>query len=227
MMNAPTSSVLTIESPWDADMNVATFSRESLLRQSPLPPGYCRDISRLLLALIQERPQRDKSHVLFIPENMVVKGNELLVIPGWPSKRTPEQYIPPEAASASGITSQQSMWSLGVLLYECLTGSPPPIRFNRHTGQVHGLNTILDDQCWLASALSTDAKVAIIRLLQTDPNRRPKPRQAMAMRWFRPRLHLTTHHVVEQDPPKSIASLMPPDMEEILEMFSPPESCWP
>ncbi|KAI0821086.1 Pkinase-domain-containing protein [Irpex lacteus] len=80
---------------------------------------------------------------------------------------TPE-YIAPELLESQGYTKTVDWWTLGVLLYEMMTGLPP--FYDENVNVMY--QRILSDPLIFPSDMSPDAKSVMTGLLQRDPSRR-------------------------------------------------------
>ncbi|TDL20580.1 Pkinase-domain-containing protein [Rickenella mellea] len=80
---------------------------------------------------------------------------------------TPE-YIAPELLESQGYTKTVDWWTLGVLLYEMMTGLPP--FYDENVNVMY--QRILRDPLVFPPDMSADAKSVMTGLLQRDPNRR-------------------------------------------------------
>ncbi|KAK0216968.1 kinase-like domain-containing protein [Armillaria novae-zelandiae] len=80
---------------------------------------------------------------------------------------TPE-YIAPELLESQGYTKTVDWWTLGVLLYEMMTGLPPFYDENVNTMY----QRILTDPLHFPPDMSVEAKSVMTGLLQRDPSRR-------------------------------------------------------
>ncbi|KAF8977807.1 AGC protein kinase Gad8 [Entomortierella lignicola] len=80
---------------------------------------------------------------------------------------TPE-YLAPELLLGKGYTKTVDWWTLGVLLYEMLTGLPPFYDENIH----EMYRKILQDELRFPDEVSTDARSLLSELLTRDPNQR-------------------------------------------------------
>ncbi|KAK0444214.1 kinase-like domain-containing protein [Desarmillaria tabescens] len=80
---------------------------------------------------------------------------------------TPE-YIAPELLESQGYTKTVDWWTLGVLLYEMMTGLPPFYDENVNTMY----QRILTDPLHFPPDMSAEAKSVMTGLLQRDPSRR-------------------------------------------------------
>ncbi|KAG0300851.1 AGC protein kinase Gad8 [Dissophora globulifera] len=80
---------------------------------------------------------------------------------------TPE-YLAPELLLGQGYTKTVDWWTLGVLLYEMLTGLPPFYDENIH----EMYRKILQDELRFPDEVSPDARSLLTALLTRDPNQR-------------------------------------------------------
>ncbi|BEI86593.1 hypothetical protein CcaverHIS002_0608800 [Cutaneotrichosporon cavernicola] len=80
---------------------------------------------------------------------------------------TPE-YLAPELLSGHGYTKCVDWWTLGVLLYEMLTGLPP--FYDENTNDMY--RKILNDPLRFPEEVGPEARSLLIRLLDRDPSRR-------------------------------------------------------
>ncbi|PUU73782.1 kinase-like domain-containing protein [Tuber borchii] len=80
---------------------------------------------------------------------------------------TPE-YLAPELLLGHGYTKTVDWWTLGVLLYEMLTGLPP--FYDENTNEMY--RKILQDPLQFPADIDRDAKALLIRLLDRDPEKR-------------------------------------------------------
>ncbi|KAA8894932.1 kinase-like domain-containing protein [Sphaerosporella brunnea] len=80
---------------------------------------------------------------------------------------TPE-YLAPELLLGQGYTKSVDWWTLGVLLYEMLTGLPP--FYDENTNEMY--KKILQDPLQFPPDMDPHAKSLLIRLLDRDPAKR-------------------------------------------------------
>ncbi|KAG0002137.1 hypothetical protein BGZ80_002965 [Entomortierella chlamydospora] len=80
---------------------------------------------------------------------------------------TPE-YLAPELLLGKGYTKTVDWWTLGVLLYEMLTGLPPFYDENIH----EMYRKILQDELRFPDEVSAEARLLLSELLTRDPNQR-------------------------------------------------------
>ncbi|KAK8847445.1 hypothetical protein IAR55_005303 [Kwoniella newhampshirensis] len=80
---------------------------------------------------------------------------------------TPE-YLAPELLSGHGYTKCVDWWTLGVLLFEMLTGLPP--FYDENTNEMY--RKILSDPLRFPDEVGTEARSLLTQLLNRDPSRR-------------------------------------------------------
>lgn len=80
------------------------------------------------------------------------------------------EYMSPEIVLGKGHDKAADWWSIGILLFEMLTGKPPFIGGNREKVQ----QKIIKDKIKLPAFLSSDAHSLLKGLLQKDPSKRPE-----------------------------------------------------
>lgn len=80
---------------------------------------------------------------------------------------TPE-YLAPELLHGQGYTKTVDWWTLGVLLYEMLTGLPP--FYDENTNEMY--RKILQDELRFPAEVAPDARDLLKGLLTRDPNHR-------------------------------------------------------
>ncbi|KAA8894931.1 kinase-like domain-containing protein [Sphaerosporella brunnea] len=103
------------------------------------------------------------------PENILLDytGHIALCDFGLSFCGTPE-YLAPELLLGQGYTKSVDWWTLGVLLYEMLTGLPP--FYDENTNEMY--KKILQDPLQFPPDMDPHAKSLLIRLLDRDPAKR-------------------------------------------------------
>ena len=123
-----------------------------------------------------------KKHVIhrdIKPENLLIgaTGDIKIADFGWsvhaPSSRRNTlcgtlDYLPPEMVEGRPHDERVDIWSLGVLLYEFLVGSPP-FETDSHTATYRKISRV---DLNFPPGVTIDAQDLITSLLQKDPNRR-------------------------------------------------------
>jgi len=94
---------------------------------------------------------------------------------------TPE-YLAPEVIKGNKYTKAVDWWSVGILIYEMLTGSPPFV-----SDQIQQLfEKIIKSQINFPKTISPDATDLITKLLQKEPTKRlDDPNKICAHPWFK------------------------------------------
>ncbi|KNA25653.1 hypothetical protein SOVF_004560 [Spinacia oleracea] len=97
------------------------------------------------------------------------------------------EYMAPEIIQAKGHNKNADWWSIGILLYEMLSGKPPFSHANRQKLQ----QKIINEKVKLPSMVSTEAHSLLRGLLQKDPSKRlgsgpGGSDEVKTHKWFRP-----------------------------------------
>jgi aurora kinase len=141
-----------------------------------------RQSSQYILELSQALSYCHKKHIIhrdIKPENLLIGHSGELKIAdfGWsvhaPSSRRNTlcgtlDYLPPEMVEGREHSSSVDVWSLGVLMYEFLVGTPP-FEAEGHSATYRRISRV---DLRFPKGLSEDAKDLIFRLLQKEPKRR-------------------------------------------------------
>jgi serine/threonine protein kinase len=106
-----------------------------LFENLPLSPSKAIQVVRQITLALQECHRRGIAHRDLKPENVLLtaEGDVRLADFGWASDEvvfenacgTPDYLSPQHVLSASSYTLLTDLWSLGVLIYELLTGQSP------------------------------------------------------------------------------------------------------
>jgi eukaryotic-like serine/threonine-protein kinase len=89
-------------------------------------------------------------------------------------------YMPPEQAVGGQATSRSDLYSLGVMLYEMVTGRPPYSGDGPAAVIAQHLNATPLAPSWHVPAAGGPVEDLILGLLQKDPERRPSDAQAVS-----------------------------------------------
>ena len=82
-------------------------------------------------------------------------------------------YMPPEQAMGGEVTPQADLYSLGAMLYEMVTGSPPFVGDDSVAIIGQHLNTAPVAPTWHNPEVPLGLEALILRLLEKDPKSRP------------------------------------------------------
>jgi serum/glucocorticoid-regulated kinase 2 len=83
--------------------------------------------------------------------------------------KTPK-YLAPELLLGHAYTQTVDWWTLGVLLYEMLTGSPPFCNKNNNTSEIH--RKILSEPVYFTDFVPPSAQNILTKLLNRNPKQR-------------------------------------------------------
>ncbi|GAB4856225.1 Serine/threonine-protein kinase AtPK2/AtPK19 [Ancistrocladus abbreviatus] len=97
------------------------------------------------------------------------------------------EYMAPEIVMGKGHDKAADWWSVGVLIFEMLTGKPPFVGGNRDKVQ----QKVIKDKIKLPAFLSSEAHSILKGLLQKDPSKRlgsgsTGSEEIKRHKWFRP-----------------------------------------
>lgn len=143
------------------------------------------------------------------PENVLISNGKYVIADfGWSNVKddlrntycgTPD-YLAPEMIRGEGHDEKLDVWTVGVLMFELLTGNPPfspkqPQADKRLQTKIMEKN-ILEGRIPFPPDMSKEAQGAIIALLQPDPKKRPRIGEIFLLPFFR------THnkHLSENSP---------------------------
>src|SRR5207247_9727895 len=83
-------------------------------------------------------------------------------------------YLPPEQALGGEVTPRADLYSLGALLYECLTGRPPFLGDDPVAIISQHINTPPVAPSWHRADCPKALEALVLRLLAKDPTARPE-----------------------------------------------------
>jgi hypothetical protein len=83
-------------------------------------------------------------------------------------------YMPPEQAMGGKVTAQADLYSMGVMLYEMVTGRPPFVGDDSVAIIGQHINTPPVSPTWHRADLPPTLETLILQLLEKDPEKRPE-----------------------------------------------------
>ena len=93
---------------------------------------------------------------------------------------TPSYMAPEQAVGETAVDHRADLWSLGVILYECLSGSRPIEGENAAQLLVRLLSTAIVPIDCLVPGLPPDVTALVTRMLRRSPERRPEDLREVA-----------------------------------------------
>lgn len=131
------------------------------------------------------------------PENVLIRNDQVKIADfGWSNMNddfrntycgTPD-YLSPEMILGTGHDEKLDIWTLGVLMFEMLSGSPPfEVRdvMEKRKKQKLIENNILKGEIKFPEYFSSEAKNTITILLNPDPKKRPQAKDLLNLEFFK------------------------------------------
>jgi serine/threonine-protein kinase len=159
--------------------------KELLVRKGPTPPLTAIKFAREILSALGEAHKHDIVHRDIKPHNVIVspdwevKVTDFGIARSGASQMTEAgsivgtaQYLSPEQARGKPVDQRSDLYSLGIVLYEMLTGKVP------FTGEaaveiaMKHLSAIPDPPSKLRPEVSHDLDAIVMRALAKDPDQR-------------------------------------------------------
>ncbi|CAF3330637.1 unnamed protein product [Rotaria socialis] len=160
------------------DMSMFIRSRQQLSEARARP--FVQQIARVLKFLYEKRI----SHMDLKPENILLTSIDRPILKvadfgvaqhigkrGSRSIRGTLLYMAPEILSSNPYDNRVDLWSIGIILYECLFGRPPFV-FSCVDELVEEIKSSIPIEIPNDARISSECRNLLEGLLQRDPNRR-------------------------------------------------------
>ncbi len=161
-------------------------SLKQLVRdEGPLDPGRAIDITVQVLRAARFAHKRGVIHRDFKPHNVIVDNEGRVKVTDFGIARAGASdmtetgaimgtaaYLSPEQAQGHAVSASSDLYSVGILLYELLTGAPP---FDAESAVSIALKQVSEAPApprSLNPAVSPELEDVVLRALQKDPARR-------------------------------------------------------
>src|ERR1051325_1690569 len=159
--------------------------KELILSRGPAPVGVAIEYARQILSALRFAHRHGIVHRDIKPHNVLVDGEgrgketDIGVASAGASQMTEAgsivgtaQYLSPEQARGSGVDQRSDLYSLGIVLYELLTGTVP---FNGDTPveiAMKHLSALPDPPSTRRPDVPHELDLVVIRALAKDPHER-------------------------------------------------------
>jgi eukaryotic-like serine/threonine-protein kinase len=159
--------------------------KELLTRKGPTPPLTAIKFAREILSALAEAHRNDIVHRDIKPHNVIVgpdwnvKVTDFGIARSGASQMTEAgsivgtaQYLSPEQARGKPVDQRSDLYSLGIVLYELLTGKVPFTGDAAVEIAMKHLNAVPDPPSKLRPEISHDLDAVVMRALAKDPDQR-------------------------------------------------------
>ncbi|CAF1930144.1 unnamed protein product [Rotaria magnacalcarata] len=160
------------------DMSMFIRSRQKLTEARARP--FVQQIAKVLKFL----NEKSISHMDLKPENILLTSIERPILKvadfgvaqhigkqGSRSIRGTLMYMAPEILSSEPYDNRVDLWSIGIILYECLFGKPPFV-FTSMDNLIYTIQSDIPIEIPTDAQISPECHDLLERLLQRDPNKR-------------------------------------------------------
>ena len=159
--------------------------KELLVRKGPTPPLTAIKFAREILSALAEAHRHDIVHRDIKPHNVIVspdwnvKVTDFGIARSGASQMTEAgsivgtaQYLSPEQARGKPVDQRSDLYSLGIVLYEMLTGTVPFTGDAAVEIAMKHLSNIPEPPSSAARGISHDLDAVVMRALAKDPDQR-------------------------------------------------------
>src|SRR5215468_8172439 len=159
--------------------------KELLVRNGPTPIPIAIDYARQILSALSFAHRNGIVHRDIKPHNIVVGGDGRLKVTDFGIARSgtsqmtevgsivgTAQYLSPEQARGAPVDPRSDIYSLGVVLYEMLTGKVPFTGDTPVEIAMKHLSQVPDPPSELRSEVPHDLDAVVMRALAKEPDRR-------------------------------------------------------
>ncbi len=156
--------------------------KELLVRKGPTPPLTAIKFAREILSALAEAHKHDIVHRDIKPHNVIVSPDWTVKVTDFGIARSgasqmteagsivgTAQYLSPEQARGKPVDQRSDLYSLGIVLYEMLTGKVPFTGDAAVEIAMKHLSAIPDPPSKLRPEISHDLDAVVMRALAKDP----------------------------------------------------------
>jgi eukaryotic-like serine/threonine-protein kinase len=166
--------------------------KELILARGPAPISVTIDYARQILAALRVAHRQGLVHRDIKPHNVLVDGEGRLKVTDFgiaragPSQMTEEgsiigtaQYLSPEQAQGAPVTPASDLYSVGIVLYELLTGSVPFSGDSPVELAMKHLSKVPEPPSHLRAEIPRDLDLVVMRALAKSPEERYESAEEM------------------------------------------------
>ena len=159
--------------------------KEMITKRGPAPINVAVDYARQILAALRVAHRQGLVHRDIKPHNVLVDGEGRVKVTDFgiaragPSQMTEEgsiigtaQYLSPEQAQGAPVTPASDLYSLGIVLYELLTGTAPFAGETPVELAMKHLSKVPDPPSRLRPDVPRDLDFVVMRALAKNPDER-------------------------------------------------------
>src|SRR5437764_6041813 len=159
--------------------------KEMITKRGPAPISVAIDYARQILAALRVAHRQGLVHRDIKPHNVLVDGEGRLKVTDFgiaragPSQMTEEgsiigtaQYLSPEQAQGAPVTPASDLYSVGIVLYELLTGSVPFMGDTPVELAMKHLSKVPEAPSHLRPEIPRDLDFIVMRALAKSPEER-------------------------------------------------------